>query len=81
MCPLTILPVDVANHPRCENCLILLESEFNENTLCRCGKYHNAPASDPRFCRMCMGEEVPTGTPQGEIPRLEDPSEQDEESF
>ena len=57
----------MAKHPRCENCLILLEPEFNEKTLCRCGKYHNAPSErDPHFCRVCMGEEVPTGTPKGE---------------
>ena len=58
---------DVANHPLCHNCSILLEPLFNEKTLCRCGKYHNAPsAQDTHYCCMCMGEDVPTGTPKGE---------------
>lgn len=73
MCPLTIFPADVANHPLCHNCSILLEPEFNEKTLCRCGKYHNAPSEqDPHYCRPCMGEEVPTGTPKGEPMRVEE---------
>jgi hypothetical protein len=72
MCGLTILPLDVANHPRCDGCSILLEPEQNEKTLCRCGTYHNAVSMlDPHYCRLCMGEEVPTGTPAGEPERLE----------
>jgi hypothetical protein len=71
MCGKTILPQDVANHPKCDACDILLEPELNEKTLCRCGKYHNAPSvSYPSYCRMCMGEEVPTGTPTGEPVRV-----------
>ena len=71
MCGLTILPADVAKHPRCENCLILLEPELNDKTLCRCGKYHNTPSvRHPEYCRACMGEEIPTGTPKGEAPRV-----------
>lgn len=66
MCGLTILPLDVANHPKCKACSVLLEPEFNEKTLCWCGKYHNAPSlQDPRYCRRCKGEEIPTGTPRG----------------
>jgi hypothetical protein len=26
---------------------------------------------DPHYCRLCMGEEVPTGTPAREPERLE----------
>ena len=44
MCGLTILPADVAKHPKCLQCLILLEPAFNEKTVCWCGKYHNAPS-------------------------------------
>jgi hypothetical protein len=73
MCGLTILPADVCNHPKCLACDRLLEPEFNDKTLCRCGKYHNAPAvADSRFCRQCLAEEVPTGTPKGESPRVTD---------
>jgi hypothetical protein len=83
MCGLTILPADVCNHPKCHGCSILLEPELNDKTLCWCGKYHNAPSiRDPNFCRMCMGEEVPTGTPRGQPVRIqddeEDPDEPDE---
>jgi len=80
MCGLTVLPADLSNHPRCVSCTTLLEPEFNEKTLCRCGKYHNAPsAKDSRFCRLCLGEEVPTGTPTGEPVRIEDLGEFDDE--
>lgn len=73
MCGLTILPLSVAKHPRCALCLLLLEPALNEKTLCRCGKYHNAPSIvDPDYCRACMGEEAPTGTPKGEPVRMED---------
>lgn len=37
---LTILLADVAKHPKCNGCLILLEPEVNDKTLCSCGKYH-----------------------------------------
>ena len=73
MCGKAILPADLSNHPRCHGCSILLEPEFNGKTLCRCGKYHNAPSlADPHYCRPCMGEEVPTGTPKGEPVRVEE---------
>jgi hypothetical protein len=73
MCGRTIFPRDVANHPTCHGCEILLEPEFNEKTLCRCGKYHNAPSEQDRhYCRPCMDEPVLTGTPQGEPVRLEE---------
>ena len=73
MCGLTILPADVAKHPKCLQCLILLEPEFNEKTVCWCGKYHNAPSlRDPRYCRRCMGEPVPEGTPRGQPERIEE---------
>jgi hypothetical protein len=50
---------------------VLLERALNETTICRCGKYHSAPSEiDPRFCRRCMGEEVPTGQPAGEEPSM-----------
>ena len=76
MCGLTILPADVAKHPKCLQCLILLEPAFNEKTVCWCGKYHNAPSvEDPRYCRMCMGEEIPTGTPRGQPERIEEVSD------
>jgi hypothetical protein len=82
MCGRTILPLDIANHPRCHGCSILLEPELNEKTLCRCGKYHNAPSEvDPHYCRLCMGEEIPTGTPKGDPVRTEeDPGEFAEET-
>jgi len=65
--------MDISNHPRCENCSILLEPELNEKTLCRCGKYHNVPSvQSPTYCRSCMGEEIPAGTPKGEPVRLEE---------
>ena len=71
MCGRTILLAELSNHPRCLGCFILLEPELNDKTLCRCGKYHNAPSpKDRRFCRQCLGEEVPTGTPQGEPVRV-----------
>src|ERR1035438_10100734 len=35
MCPLVILPADVCKHPKCINCDVLLEFEFNDKTLCR----------------------------------------------
>jgi hypothetical protein len=73
MCHLVILPAELCKHPKCIGCEKLLEPEFNDLTLCRCGKYHNAPAvADSRFCRSCLGEEVPAGTPQGEPARLTD---------
>jgi hypothetical protein len=76
MCGRTILPLDVCNHPKCRGCSILLEPEFNEKTLCWCGKYHNAPSvKDSTFCRMCVGEEVPTGTPKGQPIRIQDDEE------
>lgn len=60
-----------SKHLRCHACLILLEPELNEKTLCRCGKYHNTPAEQDRhYCRPCMGEEVLTGTPKGEPVRI-----------
>jgi len=63
MCGRAVYPEEVANHPRCDGCSILLEPDFNDKTLCRCGKYHNAPSIlDPSFCRMCMGDEVPKET-------------------
>lgn len=81
MCGLTILPLTLSKHQRCEGCSILLEPERNEKTLCRCGKYHNAPsASQPTFCCLCVGEDVPTGTPKGEV-RVDDLSEEPEEYF
>lgn len=76
MCGLTILPADVAKHPKCKGCLILLEPEFNEKTVCWCGKYHNATSvRDPRYCRKCMGESVPEGTPRGQPERIEEVSD------
>jgi hypothetical protein len=73
MCGLTILPADLAKHPKCLRCLILLEPEFNQKTVCWCGKYHNAPSlKNPKYCRLCMNEEVPTGTPKGQPRRLQD---------
>ena len=73
MCGLTVLPANMSNHPRCDGCSILLEPELNEKTLCRCGKYHNAPSqADRHYCRLCLGEDVPTGTPKGEPVRLEE---------
>jgi hypothetical protein len=80
MCGITILPADLARHPRCHGCEILLEPDLNEKTLCRCGKYHNAPSEeDPHYCRLCIGEAVPTGTPKGEpVRREEEPAEFDE---
>jgi hypothetical protein len=84
MCGRTVLPADVANHPRCEGCSILLEPELNEKTLCRCGKYHNAPSIEsPGFCRACMGDDVPTGTPKGEPVKLQEDEEycQEPEEF
>ena len=60
---------NLAYHAHCQACTALLEPELNEKTICRCGKYHNAPSvKDPRYCRPCMGEEVPTGRPAGEEP-------------
>lgn len=62
---------NLTGHPACRGCTILLEPELNDDTLCRCGKYHNAPSvKDPRFCRKCKGEEVPTGKPMGETPSV-----------
>jgi hypothetical protein len=43
MCGRTILPADVANHPRCDGCSTLLEPELNEKTICRCGKLNPPP--------------------------------------
>lgn len=58
---------NLAGHPMCEHCSRLLEFDFTDATLCRCGKYHNAPSEkDPRHCRRCMGEPIPTGKPQGD---------------
>jgi hypothetical protein len=79
---LTILPVDLAKHPRCQGCGILLETELDEKTLCRCGKYHNAPSeADPHYCRPCMGEDIPTGTPKGEPVRVEEELGDIDETF
>jgi hypothetical protein len=79
MCGLTILPASIANHPRCDSCGILLEPACNDRTLCRCGKYHNALSeADSHYCRLCLGEEVPTGTPKGEPVKIEDEDEFDE---
>jgi hypothetical protein len=73
MCGLTILPADVAKHPKCKGCLILLEPALNEKTICWCGKYHNAPSvKDPRYCRSCMKEPVPEDTPRGQPERIEE---------
>lgn len=67
MCGRTILPASLSRHSRCDGCSILLEYEFNEKTICRCGKYHHAPSDqDPSYCRLCMGEEAPMGDPNGE---------------
>jgi hypothetical protein len=80
MCGRTILPAELSNHPRCKTCLILLEPEFNDRTLCYCGKYHNAPSvQDPSQCRKCMGEEEPTGAPRGQPVRIE--SEEESEIY
>ena len=58
-------------HPSCHGCTILLEPELHEGTLCRCGKYHNTPSKkDPKFCRLCKGEELRTGKPAGEEPSV-----------
>jgi hypothetical protein len=81
MCGLTILPANLSKQPRCDSCTILLEPEFNEKTLCRCGKYHNAPSEqDPYYCRLCMGEAVPLGTPKGEPVRVEEEPNEFEET-
>ena len=73
MCGRTILPPDISNHPRCENCGILLEPELNEKALRRCGRYHNLPSvQSPTYRRACMGEEIPTGTPSGEPVQIEE---------
>lgn len=59
MCARTILPACVAKHPRCAFCTILLEPEFNEKTLCRCGKYHNAPSEiDPAVIQEQLGNVI-----------------------
>jgi hypothetical protein len=80
MCGVTILPASLSKHRRCEGCTMLLERELNEKTLCWCGKYHNAPSEqDPHYCRLCMGEDVPMGTPQGQPARVAE--EQPEENY
>ena len=82
MCGLTILPADVCNHPKCKGCLILLEPEFNDKTLCYCGKYHNAPSlKNPRLCRKCMGEEVPTGRPTSQPARMQHGEDDPNDSY
>ena len=73
---LTSLPADVAKQPKCKGCRILLEPACYEKTICWCGKYHNAPSvKDPRYCRKCMKESVPEGTPKGQPERIEEVSE------
>jgi hypothetical protein len=55
-------------HPHCEGCSILLESQQNDATLCRCGKHHNAPSEiDPRYCRTCRNALTLEAVERGEI--------------
>jgi len=63
----------------CRKCTLRLNPRMDDTTLCRCGKWHNVPSvADPRFCRRCMGEEVPTGKPTGEEPSLVEDGEEEE---
>ena len=80
LCARTLSADADETHPRCDGCDILLETEFTDKTLCRCGKYHNTPSEqDPDYCRLCMGEEVPTGVPKGELVRVIDQEDDDNE--
>lgn len=70
---------NLTGHTTCRRCSILLEPKPNEDTICRCGKYHNAPSErDPRLCRRCAGEEVPAGKPAGEEPSVVEDGEEEE---
>jgi len=71
----------LVSHRRCRQCGKVLETKRTWKTLCRCGKYHNAPSErDSRYCRTCKGEEEATGQPTGEPPIVEDGKEINEQS-
>jgi len=70
---------NLTKHPACEGCSILLEPELTRSTLCRCGRYHNAPSDRyPSYCRSCKQETPLTGKPEGEPPTVEDGEETNE---